>query len=285
MRTPIKPNQCRMPQWTPKWLPTRYDPRKLLAQDTRAINFERCVTAIKIGSTWRTTEKQRHVLSDRLIAAIASSQPFVAILDVGASSGSTSLALLDCLKSKRDRYYVTDLFLHIRCAIQNGVTYFYHPLDSRCIMCVSDWFIVYNDTEGAVPPLGFIARRWIARAPDINSICAVTVSLLHPDLEERARTDPRITIHEYDVFERWPHEPVDIVKVANLLNRSYFSEADIVRALTNLKNALKPTGRIVVTENRHEERVSVLAKGPTGSLVIEKQINGGSEIAALAAHA
>jgi len=281
MRFPIKINQNRLPGWLHKYLPSKDDPRKLLLPDSCVDSFDRSITAIKIGDTWKSTQKRRHILSDRLIAEATSSLTRPSFLEIGASAGTTSLELLDIIGDNYDRFYVTDLSFDLKCTKLGNVTYFHHPLTEQCIMRVTDQFLMYEDVEGAVFPLGWIAARMLARAPRIGSANATTVNLLHPKLRQRAFVDPRIVVKEYNVFEPWPSELADIVKVANVLNRLYFSDAEILKALANLKMAMKSDGKLLITDNREIEKVSIFSKDSAGMLVLEKEVNGGTEIADL----
>ena len=183
------------------------------------------------------------------------------------------------------RFYVTDLSFDLKYMERRYVTFLYHPLTDQCIMRITDRFLMYEDVEGAIFPLGWVAVRMLALAPQIESANATTVDCLHPKLRQRALADPRIIVKEYNIFEPWPHELVDIVKVANVLNRAYFSEAEIFGALSNLKNAMKPDGRLLITDNRDIEKVSMFSKDSAGMLVLENEVNGGTEIADIVARA
>jgi SAM-dependent methyltransferase len=285
MRFPIKLNRSRLPVWLRNVLPSRNDPRNLFTPDLCRDSFEDSISAIQIGSTWKSTRRRRHPLTDQLITAFMSSVPNPSVLDVGVSAGSSALDLLDRLGDNFGRYYVTDLSFRLRSVTADHVTYFYHPHTGQCIMCVTDWFLTYEEVEGAFFPLGVIAGRRIAKAPRIDTAHEVTVSLLHPGLKQRAGIDRRIVVREYNVFEPWPLGRVDIIKVANVLNRVYFRDEDILRALGNLRNALKPNGRLMITDNREVERVSTFSRNQIGSLVPEVEINGGTDIADLAGRA
>jgi hypothetical protein len=201
------------------------------------------------------------------------------ILEIGASSGITSLELLNRLAGAYKKIYVTDLFFMIPYEIQDKATYFYHPLTKHCIMRASDWYIVYEDVRDALFPMGFIARWLLARAPKYDPTCTSSASMLHPDLKRRATTDQLIIIKEYSLFDIWNYDPVDIVKVANVLNTAYFSDDEIRIAVVNLKNAMKPAGKLIITDNRDLEKVSMFTKIETGKFILDKEFNGGAEIA------
>ena len=83
---------------------------------------------------------------------------------------------------------------------------------------------------------------------------------------------------EYDILSAWPNEPVDIIKVANVLNPCSFADEEIQMAITNLRNALKIGGKLMITDNRDVEQVSMFSKSKAEKLVLEKELNGGTEI-------
>jgi hypothetical protein len=252
-----------------------------MVPETCGDSFEFSISAIKIGETWKSTQKKRHILSDRLIVGAASSLSMPSVLEIGASSGSTSMELLDSLGNNYGHYYVTDLYFELRCVTRDGVTYLYHPNTGECIMRVTDRFLIYNEVGNALFPQGMIANRLIKRAPQISAIDTSTVNFLHPELRRRIASDTRIIATTHNVLEPWPHELLDIVKVANVLNRLYFSDEQIMKALMSLKVSMKPEGKLVITDNREVEMASMFCRNRDGKFALETEINGGTEIADL----
>lgn len=281
MRTPVKINQHILPVWLRKLLPCKDDPRNICWPDLNIFSFEDSISAIKIDTTWKTIRKKRHLLTDQLISEEASCIQKPSILEVGASSGSTSLDLLDRLSGSYKQYFVTDLFFTIPYKIKDNVTYFYHPLTKHCIMRASDWYIVYEDVQAAFFPLGLIARKLLACAPQYDPNDSLCASMLHPELKSIIDSDSRIVVKEYDIFDAWPDEMIDIIKVANVLNRTYFSDEKIRLVIVNLKNALKIGGKLIITDNRDVEKVSIFSKTIAERLILERELNGGSDISFL----
>jgi len=95
------------------------------------------------------------------------------------------------------------------------------------------------------------------------------------------RKDKAIIIEKYDVFEKWRHEKADLIIAANVLNRSYFSDNQIKKALLNIFNALNNLGRFVVVDNRENEKATIF-RMVNGVIEIEKDINNGTEIKEIA---
>lgn len=278
MRFPIKINREFFSPWLCNILPSQGDPRKLLMPDLGEDDFEHSISAIKIGDTWKSTRKQRHVLSDKMIFELVNSRERPSFLEVGASSGSTTLDLLDRLGDNFERYYVTDISFEMVSVKQDGATYLYHPISGRCIMRVTDRFLMYEDVEKALFPFGRIVRKKIADAPPSDSLNHTTINLLHPVLSDLIASDPRIVVKKYNILEPWPHDRVDVVKVANVLNREYFSTDEIRKILENVKKALKKNGRLVITDNRDIEMASMYSVDSDGRYAVQNEINGGTAI-------
>lgn len=282
MRFPIKLNKNKLPGWMRRFTPLSMDdPRGVMRPHARRDDFARYASSIKIGTTWRTTQPSRHALSDQVVLELASARGRPMILDVGVSDGCTSLDLIEKLGGSFERFYVTDASLEVDVMEKGGATYFYHPCTRQCIMRVGDGLIVYADTRGSIFPLNLIARSLMSQAPTYSAGTAKSVSLIQPELRRQVEDDPRVAICEYDVFQPWTHEAVDIVKVANVLNRSYFSDGQIVKALTNLSQAMKPDGKLLIVDNRKTERVSLFSRQASG-LKLEREIHGGANVARLA---
>ena len=185
------------------------------------------------------------------------------ILDVGASDGSTSLDLIHVLGSDFAYYYVTDLNLCVRCGSdRKGVVYFVDP-NGACILRASERFLVYSNTGGAQLPLRLIAKTLLAKCRNVRDWRDLV--LIQPDLVRRATRDRRITIERYDMFAPWTGRPPDLIKVANLLNSQYFSDAQLIKALQVQCSNLAPNGRLLlISEEENVERFTVYRKTPTG---------------------
>lgn len=61
--------------------------------------------------------------------------------------------------------------------------------------------------------------------------------------------DPRVSYRVHDVFTAWPGDQPDVIKVANLLRRLYFSDADITRALCAIHESPAEGGHLLVVDN------------------------------------
>lgn len=278
MRLPIKLNQSVVPFFLKKVFPTKSDPRSICHPMTCKTPFEDAISSIKLDSTWKHTYTNRQPLTDQLIMGFMMCASNTSLLEVGISSGSTSMDLLNQLPETFNYYYLTDRFVTIPFQCNNHITYFYHPIQNHCIMRISNWCIVYEDVEKAIAPFGTLAQLLLLRSPPYNESTCQRASMIHPKLQQRIKSDSRIILMEYDIFNPWPSTLVDVIKAANVLNRVYFTDNAIQKAIVNLKNALKTGGRLIITDNRKSEQVSVFRKTIEGNFILEKEINGGTEI-------
>lgn len=279
MRFPIKVNQSIVPRWLAPLLPVVHDPRNIIFASEDPQLFDAGIGSIKIDSTWKTTSAGRHPITDAAICEIAEGMSGATLIDVGASSGLTSVELIDRLGAAFSRYYVTDLYFSVPYHIENAITYFYHPLTKTCIIRSGGLCVIYAD-DGATP-FGVVARQLLRRAPRRGPAEARLASLVHPKLTARMAADQRVTTELFSIFNPWHHGPVDIIKAANVLNKGYFSSTQLLSAIRNLRAALNPGGFLVVTDNREVEKISIFSRESAEELLLVKQINNGSEISKL----
>ena len=202
------------------------------------------------------------------------------IIGVGASDGSTSLDFMEALKWRFLKYDVTDKTLAIGVRRDaDGRRYFY---DGRCcILTASNLFLRYPQVSGL--PIrgkpGFLSLTAPPIPPPADDV--ESISLVYPGLRARERTDPRVVIWPYDFRELWEGPSADVVKVANVWNRSYFDDATIVGGLQNLRRALTEGGWMLLVENRDVERVSLFRREGE-HLRLHSTCNEGVEITDLA---
>jgi SAM-dependent methyltransferase len=281
-----------------EWLPIDFckkvpffvqaNPRKLLNElpaegryfDFRyRVAFSMAVTALGSGTTWKTTKSNRHPRTDELIRRACKGRSNV-LLDIGVSDGITSLELIEKLNGAYERYYVTDVSFHTHVIQHKGKVYFFDA-ERRCTLAASKRYLVYASLEGALFPFNMLARHVLSAAPAYNDETASRLPLANPGIRALAEKDPRIIIQDYSIFDPWQGRSPDIIKVANVLNRDYFSEQMLRKALMNLRECLKPGGMLFVTDNRRLEQISVFAK--TGNrLEVCERVNGGCSVASMA---
>ena len=279
MLFPIKLNLACFPRSLNHILPCMEDPRPLLEGSTLSyIDFTRSVSALYIGGTWKTTQSSRHPLSDKIISAL--SIPSTSILEVGASVGVTSLELIEQLGSRFANYIVSDANCKLF-GLKKGKWINFYSTEGECILRSGFGFLFYNQTKGGWFPFKQISEKLIRNAPPFDPCRAVVLELFIPELVRKTKLDCRVSVIEWNIFQPWELQLVDIVRVANLLNRSYFSDYQIKTAIINLHKIIKPGGKLLLVENRKLEQWSLLMNGPSGFEVLD-QGNGGSDVQSLA---
>ena len=265
MKFPIKPNGAGWLSAISRRLAITLEDPRLLANGLSALSPTRLsaiISVLKFGTTFKTTNSGRHEHSNRyLLELYGSTQP--SILDIGASDGSTALYLLQTLRGSFRRYFVTDLNLSVRCGEDGrGVVYFADQTD-QCVLRVSKRWLAYTDIGGAWFPLGPLARRLLAQSAAVTDWREVL--LVQPELLELSERDPRIVVTTYDMFVPWTRERPDLIKIANVLNPSYFSDLQLAQALRVQCSNLAPGGRLLIADNRdHLEKFTVFHKTPAG---------------------
>ena len=255
MRYPVRLNADRIPGILRRFVPSRRSPASLLCSSPErggnAVTISRAGSNLRSGDTWRITKAGRHRLTDEAIQRIAFDGSLT-ILDVGVADGSTSLDLIKRLGSRFDRYYVTDRSIQLRYERRGRVVRFYED-GGLCVCIATPWLVVYPQDAGTT-----LLHRWARRflRPTGSNFDGEQgwLSLIQPDLRKLAGADPRIVIREYDVFSSWQGPALALVKVANVLNRCYFPDAQIQSALSRIYTALLEGGRLAIVDNRETDR-------------------------------
>lgn len=274
MERPIRLNRTFVQKVRPNLERGCPDPRALLSAGIGAREATDIIARIKIGGVFKTTSDNRFPETTRLLAATAFPSPPV-IVDVGASDGSTSLSVMQAMQFSR--YYVTDRHIYAwACTTRKGV--FFCDAQFVPFMFANRFFVIYNDPcESSSLQSGVVARLFggfdAARCKDMRKVALVNRALL-PKLGNAVR------LEHYSIFDRWPFEKADLVIAANILNRGYFSDTQLVDALKNLKSALKDAGRLAVIENRRMEQSNVF-RLVDGRFLVENEVGSGSDIKSL----
>jgi hypothetical protein len=175
---------------------------------------------------------------------------------------------------------VTDLNISVRLGVDTRGRHYFADASGTCILRASARWLAYGDVGGDAPlPLRLLAKRLLSGSRDVSSW--EEILLVHPELVALAHADPRITIARHDVFSPWAGMRPDLIKIANLLNRCYFSEAKIANALRVQCSALAIGGRLILVENRAEREQFSSFIRTTTSMELEHSHDGGSDVAVL----
>lgn len=250
------------------FLPKMQNPSILLNENLAQEDFTKAVSTLKFGKTFKTTKSDRHKQTDKVILEYC--KPKFSFLDVGASTGITSLELIEKLEYNFDKFYVTDYNLHIDHCKLNGKNFFYNET-GQCLLISDNLRIIYPQESKLIHS---VYNSQITAAYKTQR---KRILLINPDLKQKAGTMDSIIINHYNVLNPWFGESVNVIKAANLFNKAYFSDQEIITGIENLYRALLEGGLLVIIDNRINERSTIFQKKKSGLLLI-KSINQGTEI-------
>jgi len=269
MRLPIKLNRAGWPALFARLSFAFDDPRPLANGDAKSLSpraFSNAISTLQFGVTFKTTRPGRHRYSNRLISRLyGGSKPVV--LDVGASDGSTSLDLIRSLGANFEHYFVTDLNLTARCGYDRRGAVYFLDRNGTCVLRASRRFLAYSEVRGARFPLPHIARVLLSGYRGAANWREVM--LIQPELASLASRDSRISLTSYDLFAPWTGQRPDLIKIANLLNNKYFTDAQMRAALNVQCSHLTTEGRLLLVSEDDDdiERFSLFRKSPSGMLL------------------
>ena len=243
MRAPVRPISGRWPGAVERRLGRFFwvDPTVIAEESASAETFRRAMAALHVGDTIKITGSNRHPESDALLLQHVDLAD-AAIVDIGASDGSTSIDLIGKLPGFRS-YTIADLYLHLTARSVASRTLFYDA-SGTLILIAGRRLVAWPSLSKAVRAL---YRRTIRRAA--ASRPGREVLLLNPSVRELLGSDGRVSYRVHDVFEPWTGPRPDVVKVANLLRRLYFSDDRILAALRRLHETLPEGGHLLVVDN------------------------------------
>lgn len=216
------------------------------------------------------------------------------VLDIGVSSGSTTLDLSDRLHAagQSARIVGTDLSLTgylmqvtpwLRALVdENG-----HPLQYELFgKAIRAWGRRADYVTGMILVRGllhFLCEDRVHRRLHEHDGSLRPLQLLSPRLRNRAD----IRIEKNDIFSRTGHfiERFDFIRAANILNRGYFDETTLRRGFANVVSYLSGPGAwLLVARTNGAANVATLFRvAPDGrQLLVVDRIGGGSEVERLA---
>lgn len=261
MRAPVRPISGAWPKPLEDRLGRffRADARLLVDPLVTPGDFTRAMSSIHVGDTVKITKRNRHPEADSLLLHhLDLERP--TIVDIGASDGSTSLDLIRSLPDFAS-FTVADLYLSIHATRVLGHIVF-HDAEGDCILVSGRWWAAWPKLSRGVAtlcrPLELAAERHPERRME--------VTLVNPELRDLMARDKRISLRMHDIFSPWPAPAPDVIKVANLLRRVYFSDADIVGALEALLHSLDEGGYLLIVDDgkRYKTKADRLVSARAG---------------------
>lgn len=271
MRVPIKLNSDLTISKLLPFLRATGNPANVIRTEDENISvgdYLSSVSSIKFGSTFKSTGEHRHLISRQVLKKHLPPRPI--ILDIGASTGTTSLELMEFLGYDFDAYFVTDHNLEIEYARDAKERIFFYSEAGDCIL-IGGKFLVYYPKEFS------LIEKFFAADISRNGIETESVMLIDPRLRTISQTRPNITVAKYSIFDPWPLQSPNVIIVGNLMNRTYFSDEQLSSAISNLNSVCLEDGYILIIENRESEQGGLYQKRG-GKFHMVEQIGHGSDI-------
>lgn len=212
------------------------------------------------------------------------------VLDIGVSSGSTTLDLSDRLRTAGQPVQIvgTDLSLTgylvpvmpgLRVLVdENG-----HPLQYEVFgKAIRAWARRADYVTGMVLVRGllhFVCQDRVHRRLHEQDGSLRPLQLVSPRLRDRAD----IRIEKNDIFSRTGHfvERFDFIRAANILNLGYFDETTLRRGFANVVSYLSGPGAwlLVARTNGAANAATLFRVSSDGRrLLVVDRIGGGSEV-------
>lgn len=240
---------------------------------------------IRTTKTWKVTRPDRLRVTERLLTAhIEPRGSTIRVLDVGASSGTTSYQLHESLQSHFKASVRTDLvelFTRIRRYRLGPAVEYRAPGGIPLLFRIGPVGLRLSLRKGARRITERLVRSYLSLDTLRRRLrYSGEMSLLDPRVEESGS----MHVFERDCFVR--HEAFvaryDAIRASNILNRSYFADQRLAAAMDHLFAYLRPGGCLVVSRNLMEvdegiEQGSVWGKRGD-RLVLLEDFGGGSEI-------
>ena len=235
-------------------------------------DYTSLISMLRFGTTSKTTLDNRHAQTNKILSELAAHDE-IAILDIGASDGVTSMNFMQTLNAKFGQFYITDYNLNAHYIQKAKTHYLFDVHTDECVLVFNDYFAFKPNISNFVKNI--FSKNIKALQKQKKQF--KKIMLLHPEVANIVKTKSNITAMEYNIFENWQHEKVDLIKVANLLNRVYFSDEQILQAIENAKAALKEQGILAIIHNLGEEKSSIYRK-EGNQLKLIHEINDGVAI-------
>jgi hypothetical protein len=240
------------------------------------------------NGVFKTTDTQRMTALDRLIAGRAAADGFAEpeVLDVGVSSGVTTLELRDALKAAALRPRIVALDAAVEARLLDVAP------GRRVLQDSSGRDLQYEILGVAIRPwrrkLDYMTGYWLlanaARALCVPGKTAAKrrLRLISPGVQAA----PEIDIMEDDLSR--PIDALarrfDIVRAANLLNLDYFSPAELTRMIMIVRGYMKNAGSFLIVNRTHHDGTNhgtIFKVQPPAGLTVIERVGNGSEVEGL----
>lgn len=213
-----------------------------VAQNEKSRLFSLGMSYVNVGDTYKTTGRDRTELADKVVKRLADRYGFPCVLEVGASDGISSLNLLDLLGGSAEVLLSDRFNVFYEKHFMFGS--FFLDSDKR-LLGVKMLCFYLNYSAGAV-----VSESGYRRIETVNPLL----------FSERGIK----SIIRFNMLGDTLDKPADVIKCSNVLNKSYFTDGQILAAVNCLMQNLKENGAIVISQNNEKyvdgEAVLVLQK-------------------------
>lgn len=231
-----------------------HDPAAIADPDASWEAFTRAMFHLHVGGTAKITWPNRQADADRLLMEHVDTDG-ARIVEMGASDGTTAVELIGRLGDRFASYTITDRWIHVTVTRHAGAWWVWR--DERCILVSNGRVVTWPGQSTALARLLGPLMSAAARRPHRD------VVMLNPNTRAVLDSDPRVTWLEHDVFTPLP-EPVDVIKVGNLLRRVYFTDDQIRTALQAVHSSLVDGGHLLIADHLTEAAAGLYRKTPAG---------------------
>jgi hypothetical protein len=251
-----------------------------------ADRFSSILHDLRIGGAWKRTNRGRLKQTEAVLCAhlAPALRADIAFLDLGASDGITTLEALHALRRSfgdNVKAVLADVNLSLW-RYRRGPVVEYRAADGEPVMAR----IGRLGLRLARPRLAqhgknpwqslYLRAGWLRRSMRPEAL----IPLVHPF----ARREPGISVMQLDCLacEESLKNRFAAIRASNVLNRGYFDETQIQRAVGNLYEYLREEGCLIVSRNRdcqtgEVENGSAWVKDASGLRWVE-DFGDGSEI-------
>ena len=209
------------------------------------------------NGTFRRTHDARFEDFDgdaiRQIKKFFSKDDLLRIHDVAVSDGRTACEFFNKLKRdfKKMHYHATDRDTYVKIieSKKNPKNKIVRDEEGKLLQIIWPPF-VFNIPKKESPLLYPINRLLIKLLENktrmkkwlkLNNVKEKRISIFSHEAQKLERDDISFSLGAYDLFNKMPAK-YDIIRVMNVLNKSYFTEEEARKIIINIKNFFKRTG-------------------------------------------
>ncbi|MCF6240449.1 MAG: hypothetical protein L3J74_03785 [Bacteroidales bacterium] len=200
------------------------------------------------------------------------------IHDIAVSSGITSDNFYEYLKKKNINFQMDISDKYSQISVKKGFTTKVYDADNN--LSFAYWGFFFAGDKNIFFPLTVFLYK-IIRKFDKNYDFNYSLYLFHPNILEKVKKQ-KINVVSYDIFQTTIKEKYDFVRCMNILNKTYFTDNQIMTALENIKQSIKENGILLIgrTNNKGTNNASIFQK-KANKFIFMEDINKGSEVKTL----